>query len=184
MYVNDGDTTVIDNLTIEWDSGLTIVAPTGQAIQPGEQITVTDGVDNTAILQFVDDVLTLSDIIATDGSALIDGDTFQIDDETKSVNAYHNLSHHGNVPEKVKQLEQETISKENVTMEEAAAHFGYTVQSVRNLYLSFMNDEVNFFPEISTGPKQPRIQPLIIYKIIALRKDYGLSVDFHQTKFI
>ena len=31
---------------------------------------------------------------------------FQIDDETRSINAYHNLSHHGNVPEKVKQLEQ------------------------------------------------------------------------------
>ena len=30
---------------------------------------------------------------------------FQIDDETKSINAYHNLSHHGQVPEKVKQLE-------------------------------------------------------------------------------
>jgi len=64
----------------------------------------------------------------------------------------------------------------NVTVEEAAAHFGYTVQSVRNLYLSFMNDEINFFPEISTGPKQSRIQPLVIYKIIALRKNSGLSV--------
>jgi hypothetical protein len=30
---------------------------------------------------------------------------FQIDEDTKSVNAYHNLSHHGQVPEKVKQLE-------------------------------------------------------------------------------
>jgi len=64
-----------------------------------------------------------------------------------------------------------------------AAHFGYTVQSVRNLYSSFMNDEMNVLKETSTGPKQPRTQPLIIYKIIALRKDYGLSIDFHQTKF-
>lgn len=39
-----------------------------------------------------------------------------------------------------------------------------------------MNDEINFFPEISTGPKQSRIQPLVIYKIIALRKNSGLSV--------
>jgi hypothetical protein len=47
-----------------------------------------------------------------------------------------------------------------------------------------MNDEINFFPEISTGPKQPRIQPLIIYKIIALRKDYGLSVtEIKQNLF-
>jgi len=68
------------------------------------------------------------------------------------------------------------LSTKNVTMEAAAVHFGYTVQSVRNLYLSFMNDEINFFPETSTGPKQSRIQPLIIYKIIALRKDYGFSV--------
>lgn len=30
---------------------------------------------------------------------------FQIDENTKSVNAYHNLSHHGQVPEKVRQLE-------------------------------------------------------------------------------
>jgi hypothetical protein len=30
---------------------------------------------------------------------------FRIDDETRSINAYHNLSHHGQVPEKVKQLE-------------------------------------------------------------------------------
>jgi hypothetical protein len=30
---------------------------------------------------------------------------FQVDDETKSINAYHNLSHHGQVPEKVSQLE-------------------------------------------------------------------------------
>ena len=30
---------------------------------------------------------------------------FQIDDQTKSINAYHNLSHHGQVPEKVRQLE-------------------------------------------------------------------------------
>lgn len=30
---------------------------------------------------------------------------FHIDDETRSINAYHNLSHHGQVPEKVKQLE-------------------------------------------------------------------------------
>jgi len=70
----------------------------------------------------------------------------------------------------------------DVAMEEVAAHFGYTVQSVRNLYLSFINDEIDFFPEVPTGPKQLRTQPLIIYKIIALRKDYGLSVDFHQTK--
>lgn len=31
---------------------------------------------------------------------------FQIDAATQSINAYHNLSHHGNIPEKVKQLEQ------------------------------------------------------------------------------
>jgi hypothetical protein len=30
---------------------------------------------------------------------------FRIDEETKSINAYHNLSHHGQVPEKVRQLE-------------------------------------------------------------------------------
>ncbi len=30
---------------------------------------------------------------------------FQIDENTKSINAYHNLSHHGQVPEKVRQLE-------------------------------------------------------------------------------
>lgn len=39
---------------------------------------------------------------------MIDGfatGVFRIDDETRSINAYHNLSHHGQVPEKVKQLE-------------------------------------------------------------------------------
>jgi hypothetical protein len=30
---------------------------------------------------------------------------FQIDDDTKSMNGYHNLSHHGQVPEKLRQLE-------------------------------------------------------------------------------
>jgi len=85
VYINDGDTTVIDNLTIEWDSGLTIVAPTGQAIQTGEQITVTDQLDNTAILEFVDNVLTRSHIIATDGSVLNDADRFQIDDESTTA---------------------------------------------------------------------------------------------------
>jgi len=55
---------------------------------------------------------------------------------------------------------------QNVTIKKAADHFGYTVQSVRNLHLSFMNDEINFFPEISTVPKQSRIQHLIIYNIL------------------
>ena len=34
-----------------------------------------------------------------------DTGVFQIDGSTKSINAYHNLSHHGNVPAKVTQLE-------------------------------------------------------------------------------
>ena len=85
VFINDGDATVIDNLTIEWDSGLTVVAPTGSAIQTGEEIEITDQLDNKATLQFVDNVLTLSDIIATDGSRLNDGDTFQIDDETTTA---------------------------------------------------------------------------------------------------
>ncbi len=48
------------------------------------------------------------------------------------------------------------LSTKEVTIEEVAAHFGYTVQSVRNLYSSFMSDEIDFFPKISTGPKQLR----------------------------
>jgi VCBS repeat-containing protein len=83
--LRDGDTVVIDNKTLEFDSGLTLVAPTGAAIATaptGEQITITDASGHTATLQFVDDVLTTSNLVATDGSALHDGDTFQISDGT------------------------------------------------------------------------------------------------------
>ena len=81
ILLNDGDTMTIGGQTLEFDSGLTIVAPAGAAIPPGEQLTITDGADNTAILQFVNDVLTVSNIVVPAGSQLNDGDTFQIGDE-------------------------------------------------------------------------------------------------------
>ena len=89
--IRDGDTVQVGTRTLEFESGLTLVAPTGAAIPPapalptdppGEQITITDRAGNTATLQYVNNVLTSSNIVATDGSQLLDGETFQINDGT------------------------------------------------------------------------------------------------------
>ena len=85
VFIADGDTVQIGNRVIEFDSGYTLTAPTGSAIQPGEQITIYDSRDQSLTLQFVEDVLTLSDIVAVDGSQLNDGDTFQINDGSQTV---------------------------------------------------------------------------------------------------
>ena len=47
-------------------------------------MTLTDELDNTAVLRFVSNTLTSSDMVVTDGSQLFDGDVFYLDDGTVS----------------------------------------------------------------------------------------------------
>ncbi len=80
LFIDDGATVQLGDRTLEFDSGLTIVVPTGAAIPIGEEMTITDALENTATLCFVSDLATDSDIIVTDGSRLRDGDVFYIGD--------------------------------------------------------------------------------------------------------
>ncbi|HPM79830.1 MAG TPA: GEVED domain-containing protein, partial [Candidatus Anammoximicrobium sp.] len=82
LFIDDGETVQIGQRTLEFDSGLTIVAPTGAAIARmiGEEMTITDALDGTATLRFVDNLFTASEIIVTDGSQLRDGDVFYVSD--------------------------------------------------------------------------------------------------------
>jgi len=82
FYIQDGDTAQIGGLTLEFDSGLTIVAPTGAAIPVNEEMTLTDELGNTAIVRFVNNTLTSSDMVVTDGSHLFDGEVFYLHDGT------------------------------------------------------------------------------------------------------
>ena len=84
IFIQDGQTAQIGPHVLEFDSGLTIVAPTGAAIPMGEEMTLTDELDNTAVLRFVSNTLTSSDMVVTDGSQLFDGDVFYLDDGTTS----------------------------------------------------------------------------------------------------
>ena len=76
FFIQDGETAQIGGLTLEFDSGLTIVAPTGAAIPVNEEMTLTDELGNTAVVRFVNDTLTSSDMVVTDGSQLFDGEVF------------------------------------------------------------------------------------------------------------
>ncbi len=82
FYIQDGQTAQIGGFTLEFDSGLTIVAPTGAAIPVNEEMTLTDELGNTAVVRFVNNTLTSSDMVVTDGSQLFDGEVFYIDDGT------------------------------------------------------------------------------------------------------
>ena len=84
IFIQDGDTAEIGSYILEFDSGLTLVAPTGAAIPLNEEMTLTDELDNTAVLRFVSDTLTSSDMVVTDGSQLFDGDVFTLNDGTTS----------------------------------------------------------------------------------------------------
>ena len=76
--------------------------------QPPEDIT-----DQALIFEKFEQMLSMAALaFESDSTRIItlmvdafDTGVFQIDGSTKSINAYHNLSHHGNVPEKVAQLE-------------------------------------------------------------------------------
>ena len=76
IFIQDGQTAQIGPHVLEFDSGLTIVAPTGAAIPLNEEMTLTDELDNTTVLRFVSNTLTSSDMVVTDGSQLFDGDVF------------------------------------------------------------------------------------------------------------
>ncbi|MCU0980318.1 MAG: hypothetical protein MUF25_14280, partial [Pirellulaceae bacterium] len=82
IFIQDGQTAQIGPHVLEFDSGVTIVAPTGAAIPLNEEMTLTDDLDNTAVLRFVSNTLTSSDMVVTDGSQLFDGDVFYLDDGT------------------------------------------------------------------------------------------------------
>ena len=84
IFIQDGQTAQIGPHVLEFDSGLTIVAPTGAAIPLNEEMTLTDELDNTAVLRFVSNTLTSSDMVVTDGSQLFDGDVFYLNDGTVS----------------------------------------------------------------------------------------------------
>ena len=52
-----------------------------------------------------------------------------------------------------------------------AEEFHYKAQTLRNLYNLVIQDKVSFFIEEHTGPKQPRIKPDAIKRIIQMRKE-------------
>ncbi|HUG68034.1 MAG TPA: hypothetical protein VMM76_09790 [Pirellulaceae bacterium] len=78
VYIEDGDTFVIDNRTIEFDSGLTLVTPSGSAIPPRETMTITDTNGQTVVFEFVNSNDFPQSIITPDGAALAEGDTFTV----------------------------------------------------------------------------------------------------------
>jgi len=69
------------------------------------------------------------------------------------------------------------------TINEVADKFKYNPQSIRNLYNLLIKDELNFFIEDQTGPKQSRLQADIIKKIIQLRKQNKSVEDIQDTLF-
>lgn len=85
VYIDDGDTFVIDNRTIEFDSGYTLVAPSGSAIPARETLTITDANGQTAVFEFVDNNDFPQSIITPDGAALAEGDTFTVGQGTTSA---------------------------------------------------------------------------------------------------
>ncbi|MEZ6113729.1 MAG: hypothetical protein R3C99_22360 [Pirellulaceae bacterium] len=90
VYINDGDTLQIDNRTIEFDSGITLVMPSAAAIplrdasgNPQRQtITITDRNGDSAKFEFVDTTDLPSDIRTVTGDLLLDGDVFTVGDGT------------------------------------------------------------------------------------------------------
>ena len=53
IYINDGDTLTIDGQIVEFDSGLTLVTPSGAGIGDQETISITDRDGNSVTFEFV-----------------------------------------------------------------------------------------------------------------------------------
>jgi hypothetical protein len=77
---------VIDNRTLEFDSGLTLIMPSAAAIAPRESVTITDASGLSRIFEFVDSPDLPADIRTVAGDQLLDGDTFTVGDGTTTQN--------------------------------------------------------------------------------------------------
>ncbi|MFV1964650.1 MAG: GEVED domain-containing protein, partial [Pirellulaceae bacterium] len=85
VYINDGDTFQVDNRIIEFDSGYTLVAPSGTTIAPRETLSITDEDGQTVVFEFVDSNDFPTGIVAPDGSSLGELDTFSVSDGTNTA---------------------------------------------------------------------------------------------------
>jgi hypothetical protein len=80
--LRDGQTFRIDGTTFEFDLGVTLLAPTGNAIADGETFTINDGLILPVNFEFDNDNNFRRNIRTSDGSFFRDGDTFTITDGT------------------------------------------------------------------------------------------------------
>ncbi|MCA9144379.1 MAG: tandem-95 repeat protein [Planctomycetales bacterium] len=85
VRIQDGDTVQIDNRLIEFDSGLTLVTPSGSAIPARETLSITDTGGQTVVFEFVDSTDFPQSIVTPDGTAIAEGDTFTVGQGGNSV---------------------------------------------------------------------------------------------------
>lgn len=67
------------------------------------------------------------------------------------------------------------VAVEGKSFEDAAKRFRYSTQSVRNLKTLVLTKKLDFFSDVPPGPKNFRTAPLIVAKILELRKS-GKSI--------
>ena len=67
------------------------------------------------------------------------------------------------------------VALDGKSFAEAASKFKYSEQSVRNMKQLVLSGKLDFFPDVSTGPRGSRTSPQLISKILELRKD-GKSI--------
>lgn len=72
------------------------------------------------------------------------------------------------------------LATEEKSIETIAIEFGYKVQSVRNIYSSFMADEISFFNVEKRGPKKTRLSAKVIKTIIEKRKQQYSIYDIKK----
>ncbi len=73
------------------------------------------------------------------------------------------------------------LAFEDASYEEVAKRFGYTPASLRNIESLALREKINFFSDIKTGPKEPRIAPEIFEKIRELRKQNKSIFDIREV---
>jgi hypothetical protein len=86
--LRDGQTFRIDDQDFEFDLGVTMVAPTGDAIADGETFTINDGLILPVSFEFDNDNTFERNIRAANGSLFRDGDTFTITDGSGVMQAF------------------------------------------------------------------------------------------------
>ncbi len=86
--LRDGQTFQIGGQVFEFDLGVTLVAPTGDAIADGETFTISDQINLPVNFEFHNDNTFQRNIRAQDGSFFQDGEIFTITDQNGVTQAF------------------------------------------------------------------------------------------------